>query len=271
MLLFLSGRSNMPNRKTDIGRLKEGRGTGRRGDYKPWHNPYDVSNSGTANRLPGVLFNRVHKTLSGIEHRFLLMLEMNENVIDIQEQRPLSLEKTEQIAKDFGYKHPAVRGVNIVMSTDFLVTVKTPEGFGYIARAIKPLEELSKQRIKEKLAIEREYWEQKNIDWKVITEEDISKTLTYNIDLFRAKLFWYDREKSNITNLMTSYLLKWWEEQSDTEPINIMKFCNDQDKHFGLVQGFTLNYFKVLSYLRIVNMDLETKRFNPKLVYKECK
>jgi len=45
-------------------------------------------------------------------------------VLDIREQFPLLPSDTKQIAIDSGIKHPAIRGADQVMSTDFLVDCK---------------------------------------------------------------------------------------------------------------------------------------------------
>ncbi len=45
-------------------------------------------------------------------------------MLDIREQFPLLPSDTRQIAIDSGIKHPVIRGVDQVMSTDFLVDCK---------------------------------------------------------------------------------------------------------------------------------------------------
>jgi len=41
------------------------------------------------------------------------------------------------------------------------------------------------KRTLEKLEIERRYWESKNIQWKIITDKEINKTVVSNIEMFR--------------------------------------------------------------------------------------
>ncbi|WP_343030041.1 TnsA endonuclease C-terminal domain-containing protein [Alkalibaculum sporogenes] len=42
-------------------------------------------------------------------------------------------------------------------------------------------DELLKERVLEKFEIEREYWQRRDIDWGIVTEEEIPKTMARNI------------------------------------------------------------------------------------------
>ena len=64
------------------------------------------------------------------------------------------------------------------MTTDFLITV---DG-GYVARTVKPKTELQKLRVREKLEIERRYWLKRNVEWRIITEDEIPNTKIRNIE-----------------------------------------------------------------------------------------
>lgn len=57
--------------------------------------------------------------LSDLELAVFLSLEWESSVLDIREQFPLLPSDTRQIAIDSGIKHPVIRGVDQVMSTDF--------------------------------------------------------------------------------------------------------------------------------------------------------
>jgi hypothetical protein len=67
-----------------------------------------------------------------------------------------------------GIKHPNVRGINQVMTSDFLVDSSSHKQF---AIQVKPLSELKDPRTIEKLEIERQYWQSKNIPWFIMTEK----------------------------------------------------------------------------------------------------
>jgi len=60
---------------------------------------------------------------------------------------------------------------------------------GLKARTIKMTSELSNVRILEKLEIERRYWQEKGVNWKIVTEREISFQKAKNIEwLFTSYL-----------------------------------------------------------------------------------
>ena len=67
------------------------------------------------------------------------------------------------------------------MTTEFLLTVNKGQNVNEVAHTIKMKDELLKERVLEKFEIEREYWKHKDIDWTIIIEEEISKTMARNI------------------------------------------------------------------------------------------
>ncbi|MGK6693191.1 TnsA endonuclease N-terminal domain-containing protein [Proteus mirabilis] len=67
-------------------------------------------------------------------------------MLDIREQFPYYLKwDTRQIAIDSGIKHPVIRGVDQVMSTDFLVDCKDGP-FEQFAIQVKPAAALQDER-----------------------------------------------------------------------------------------------------------------------------
>lgn len=86
-------------------------------------------------------------------------------MIDIREQYPLPLNATRAIAQERNIAHPVhPRGKHeIVMTTDFLLTVQCDDHTLYHARTFKYAEEINVQsnRVFEKLEIERLYWKPK--------------------------------------------------------------------------------------------------------------
>jgi hypothetical protein len=109
--------------------------------------------------------------------------------VDIREQYPLlPLEETLAIARTLGVEHPKDPATKhpIVMTTDFVATI-TANGKRFDqARAVKYAEELGSVRTLEKLEIERRYWQSRKVDWKVITERNISPVAAKNIEWVHA-------------------------------------------------------------------------------------
>ena len=68
------------------------------------------------------------------------------------------------------------------MTTDFYVISKDIKSItSQLALQAKYSKDLDDARIIEKLELERRYWEQKDVGFKIITEKDIPRTVTDNI------------------------------------------------------------------------------------------
>lgn len=160
--------------------LREGRGSGHGSDYKPWLTVRDLSSQGRSHRVFGHKSQRIHHLLSDLELAVFLFLEWCRSTQDIREQFPLRLEDTKALALDAGIDHPSVRGVLQVMSSDFLVNT-TDSSQPKFALQAKYAEAFSDARTIEKLQLERLYWLQKGVPWKLITEKDIPGVVTQNI------------------------------------------------------------------------------------------
>ena len=163
--------------------LKEGRGRGAGRDYQPWLTIGDVPSSGRSHRPRGIKTGRVHHLLSDIENGLFLILDWCDAVKDIREQFPLDRAITQRIADRLGIDHPKdVRTrTPLVMTTDFLVDVVRDGRIQQYARAVKPADELDKPRILAKLAIEQVYWGEQDIDWGIVTNQDIPPFIVRNI------------------------------------------------------------------------------------------
>ncbi|EPH2679678.1 TnsA endonuclease N-terminal domain-containing protein [Enterobacter cloacae] len=133
-------------------RIKEGRGQGHGKDYIPWLTVQEVPSSGRSHRIYSHKTGRVHHLLSDLELAVFLSLEWESSVLDIREQFPLLPSDTRQIAIDSGIKHPVIRGVDQVMSTDFLVDCKDGP-FEQFAIQVKPAAALQDERTLEKLEL----------------------------------------------------------------------------------------------------------------------
>jgi hypothetical protein len=175
-----------------IARLyKEGRGQGRGVEYKPWLTTYDVPSRGRSHRVFGYKTQRIHYLLSDIEWRLFLYLDWCDDVRDIREQFPLNRSKTRRIAESLAVRHPSdsTSKTPLVMSTDFLVDVMRDGKLCMEACAVKPSSELEKNRVLEKLEIERCFWTEQDIPFYIFTEQSFSPVLTKNLQWLRTLTF----------------------------------------------------------------------------------
>lgn len=238
-------------------RIAEGRGKGTGASYDPWLHVQDVATDGRAWRIKGWKTGRDHHLLSDHEHDYYLIAHWSQKVVDIREQFPLPLETTLEIAKKIGIPHPADRRKNpVVMTTDFLVTVSTPAGNVDWARAIKPSSQLQKQRVIEKLEIERIYWQTNNISWGIVTEREMPMVLVKNIDYLYSHYEIADRvslsqdEIYGIAETLTSLIT-----QNSLSLKDATRLC---DEKLGLQRGDSLTIARHLLATRqwLVNMNI---------------
>ncbi|MFK9095165.1 TnsA endonuclease N-terminal domain-containing protein [Bacillus salipaludis] len=187
----------MPKRQTGwteakISRyIKEGRGQGELALYKPWLTIQDVPSSGRVHRTIGWKTGREHHLLSDLEFNYLCMCDWADDVIDIREQFPLDRDATFQIAEELEIQHPkdSKTSTPIVMTTDFLLSVREGNNLIYKARTLKLAEDLNNTRIIEKFEIEKLYWERQGIDWVIVTEEELSKVFLNNLKFLRDAFY----------------------------------------------------------------------------------
>src|SRR6266487_3267699 len=112
-------------------------------------------------------------------------MEWQPEVIDICEQVPLlALDETTAIAEALGVRPPTDPKTQepVVMTSDFLVTVRRGLHEIDLIRTVKLSAHLASKRVLEKLEIERRYWAARRRDWAVVTEEQIPRTVAKNVE-----------------------------------------------------------------------------------------
>lgn len=123
--------------------IKEGRGQGEGQEYQPFLKVQDFSSSGQANRDFGHTTQRQHDLFSKIKHRCHVIFDYT-GLHDIQEQKLIPLEKSIEIAKQCGIKHPIdVKTKRLKpLTTDFRLSIPRPIGSEIVALAVKPYDKL---------------------------------------------------------------------------------------------------------------------------------
>lgn len=185
-------KGNRPDFTTERGiakRWKEGRGSGEGCLYIPWFFIREFCSKGYRTATWSEKFGRVIHLFSMLEWWIFLMLEADPEVISLKEQFPLPRESTREIAQNLGNKrHPRVGDVDVVMTTDFVITRRTPHGDRKEAVFVKWYKDLRKRRIVQKLEIERAYHVAEGTVFIRRDEHHVPRLLVQNLDFVRQML-----------------------------------------------------------------------------------
>ncbi|CAK3070924.1 transposase [Vibrio crassostreae] len=164
--------------------LKNKYGIGQGFDYKPWLRAKDVKSKGTRSLIYGRKSQRDHHMMSSIESEHFYLAEFSNSVVDIREQFPLfPLNYTQKIAKTLGVEHPKHPQSKepIIMTTDQLLTIDSPQGTIYHAISVKPEDDSSDLRVLEKIDIERVCWELLGVKFSYFTGNELTRVQSSNL------------------------------------------------------------------------------------------
>ncbi len=214
--------SKPPSRKTKLSR-RMGVGTGK--NYRPYITTSEFNSLGTTAVIPDWKTGRGVHCLSQAEAYWYYILRWDDTNVDIREQFPLDRGITEDICKKNGFKHPG-NSSDYVMTTDFLVT---KDDGSFVAYSIKHDRDLS-ERTLQILCIEKIYWLNKGVDYKILFKEDINLMLVKNI---RDVVGFYDENKvfddySRVKHLIAIKELAW---NMENIPINNQTILNEVNMH----------------------------------------
>lgn len=226
---------------------KEGRGQGELSKYKPWLTTQDVPSEGRNHRSVGWKTNRKHELFSDLEFDYLCLVDWVSDIIDIREQFPLDRMITLKISEELDYKHPAdpKTGTDIVMTTDFLLTIREGSRLSYIARTIKPSKELNNINVIKKFDIERTYWENQGIDWGIVTEKDMPSPIVENLQLLRNSYFIDEALNINV------FLDEWNYFNGE-----LLKNLKSFDSNYNYEPGTGISIYKHLLARKILLVDM---------------
>lgn len=238
----------------------EGRGLGEGADYRPWLTIHDVPSTGRCSRIHCRKTGREHHLLSDIETALFYILDWSDSVTDIREQFPLDRDVTRKIATEMGVRHPRDTSskIDIVMTTDFLVSQQINGKSRLLARSVKPSDELDDARVLEKQEIERRYWQTKGTDWGLVIKQDLPKQRIHNLS-------WLHEMQSLLH--MTEPYAGYWEERCirfltflpKAREISIRKFIRLLENEHSFCTGEGLTILRHLAANKRIRIDLDSK------------
>jgi hypothetical protein len=235
---------------------KMGRGRGELSEYIPWLRVQDVPSRGRSHRIFGRVAGRVHHLLSDLERNAFLIYDYAENVSDIREQFPLDRAMTSEIANELGVRHPVDPASRclLVQTTDLLISRKTESGSHLLARTVKYSKDLCNRRALEKLEIERVYWTSLGVNWGIVTEREISKTVIRNLEYIREgiDLTTVSQPSPNYYRDLASEVIVRLHMASDC---TVREFCELIDKDLCLPTGETRTILRSLLVTKVIVPD----------------
>lgn len=165
--------------------IKAGRGCGRYEKYRPWITVQDVPSHANKIRAASLRQQRLIHCLSGGEYLTFLQLDFDDRIVEIREQFPLDPNVTLKLCEEYSFRHAGSNfGRNgIVMTTDFLITIKLEDGYAFKALQIKDSQSALTARTQEKLIIEREYWQRQGIKYALRLSSDYNQILCDNLKI----------------------------------------------------------------------------------------
>ncbi len=217
--------------------------------YQPGIRVYDFPSKGKVVRIKGRLSGDVHHLLSQHEKYFFLCLNYDMSVTKIWEQVFLELEDTLLIAAELKIKHPYADRLPARMTTD-ICYIK--DGIMH-AVAIKTTKDLESERTREKLTIEGVYWARKGIDWRIMTEKEISRSHAKNLQwLFNgAEIEELIPDETFRLNLIKSFL-----ELYQDYSIPFSEIISHIESRCRLVPGTVLQLYKHLIRTEQISINL---------------
>lgn len=231
--------------------FKQGRGQGRLTTYKPWLNVQDVPSLGRSHRVLSATTGRITHLLSDLEFYTFLVLDWNSNVVDIREQYPLRRDVTTSIADSLNIHHPRGHHTNMVMSTDLLIDQRSAE-HPLLAVQVKPSSELTNRRTREKLLIEKRFWESMNIPFQIVTERDFHSVYIENLRWLHPSRFGeLDRNKILEESAIYTELLSRLNDQKLTTALT------EIDIYRGMLSGYSLGMVRELIARKYFSFPLD--------------
>ena len=159
-----------------------------------------------------------------------------------------------EIARKLNIRHPWKGSFPFVMTTDFLVT----RNDGLHARTVKCSAELDNPRIIEKFAIEHTYWVSRDVDWKIVTEKQISREKALNFQwLYSGESPENIIPNPDVRKEALAFLLELVDRDGLLPACLIAPF----EDAFQLNHGSVISLYKSLVLDGVIYPDLECKLF----------
>ncbi len=242
---------------------KEGRGVGHGVDYKPWLRITNVPSTGRRHRVKSTVHGRVMHLMSDLERNCMFELEWR-GCVDIREQFPLDREHTRRIARQMGVRHPRdpQSQTDIVMTTDLVRDVMTPEGPRVIPYFVKTVSDLGKSRVKDKFEIERRYWADLGMKLQIMTDKQLRGRKFETIRWLR-EWHWTDGVDGRSAEFWSNLADLAMDTAASMQDRTVGEVCKAIAKRADITPGLAFSMLRHLGSRRRLLVDIDMER--PKL------
>ncbi|TGU74584.1 transposase [Geomonas terrae] len=243
--------------------IAQGLGQGEGSLYRPFFYVRDVPSRGRSRMVLGLKTGRVHHYLSDLEYACHLLAEYEPSVAGIREQFALlEWEETQEIADRFGIRHPIYPGTATptVMTSDLVLSLVKEKRPSVAVVCVKPFSQVDpvnpkNSRTREKLFIEKVYWEKRGIPWQLLTEKEIPLVRAQNLDRLRvhmvaAELNWLD---DHMESFLEEFNSSWGNDSS------FLTILSRVAGRTGLSKDECSYLFGRAVWLRLLDVDLDAR------------
>lgn len=241
--------------------MKEGRGQGEYEEYKGFIQIHDFGSIGRSARIRSWKTNRILHLLSDIETRFFYLTEFDDSILQVKEHFPLyDFESVIGAQEDIDIRKfkDKQSGFPYIFTTTFLITIKGRDGRTFeVARSVKASHELEKKTTIERLELIRRYFDEKGIDWGLVTQKEIPRIKAKNIEWIHPARFL--NETTDFTESDISYLTEILIESFRGSNRAIRNITNTFDNQLNLEAGSGLLLFKHLLATKQIKIDMHKK------------
>lgn len=216
---------------------------------------------------------RQHHFLSDGERRHGVLQESKPETIDFFEQFPLwDLERAIRIAHEMQIRYPMdENGEAYVLSTDLLCREydRDQKKIVKVAYSYKPLDSIdfntkhpvSINRTLDKLELERRYWHEQGVQFKLITDAHVSKTCAYNLKYCRASAYYKDEFIQHERRFTNEFVNAWYARPS----LEITPLLEALQPKLGISQSnlVALFHWGIWTHQIPANLEIEINLLRP--------
>jgi len=249
------------------------------GLYRPYLTVRKVNKVGRRHWVRCLRQKRDVHLLSDGERRAYSILLNTPGTLCVMEQFALDIDETMEIALESNVIHPRnfKTGEAHVMSTDFVVkrlasnqssVVTTAYTFKYSDKIFEVdgfKKKAKSHRTWEKFGIEREYWNRRQVEYRVITELDATKERFWNVQ-FCSPAAQLEFADELINGFLTTFQKCWFTEPNLSLQILANRTALEMNQCYELVMQ--LFKFTVINELLPLKHDKCIRLFRPVELYK---